>query len=59
MPDNLRKTKTDELLARADEVMQQAQSLRSDISKRMHQQRAHDRQVTQPLKPRKRPKRQN
>jgi hypothetical protein len=60
MPENLRKTKTDELLARVDEVMEQAQSLRTDIIKRMHQQRADDRTVTQPLGPRRKaPKRHN
>jgi hypothetical protein len=61
MPEqDLKKTKTDELLARVDEVVKQAQSLRTDISTRMRQQRAHDRSVTQPLSPRKMPrKRQN
>jgi hypothetical protein len=58
MPEDLRKTKTDELLARADKVMKQAQSLRSDISSQMRRQREDNRSVTQPLSPRKR-KRQN
>jgi hypothetical protein len=59
MPDDPRKTKTDELLARVDAIMEQSQSLRTDITRRMRQQRAHDRPVTQPLSPRKAPKRQN
>jgi hypothetical protein len=59
MPEDLRKTKTDELLARADKVMEQAQSLRTDISRQMRQQRADNRSVTQPLSPRKAPKRRN
>jgi hypothetical protein len=59
MPEDSRKTKTDELLARADQVMKQAQSLRTDISRQMRQRRADDRSVTQPLSPRKIQRRQN
>ena len=59
MPEDFRKTKTDEVLASVDKVMEQAQSLRTDISQQMRQQRAHDRSVTQPLSPRKVPKRRN
>ena len=53
MPEDTRKTKTDELLARVDAIMEQSQSLRTDINTRMRQQRAHDRPVTQPISPRK------
>jgi hypothetical protein len=53
MPEDLRKTTTDELLARADQVMKQAQSLRTDIDEQMRQHRSNERSVTQPLSPRK------
>ena len=44
---------TRRLLAYVDRVVQQSQSLQSDISKRMREQRADDRPVTQPLGSRK------
>ena len=59
MPEESRKTKTDELLASADKVMEQAKSLRTDITREMRRQRAHDRPVSQPLGPRRVPKRRN
>jgi hypothetical protein len=59
MPEDLRKSKTDEILARVKEVIEQAQSLRTDISRQMDERRKQDRSVTQPLSPRKPRKRHN
>jgi hypothetical protein len=48
MPED-QEDETRRLLADVDRVVEQSQSLQSDITKRMREQRAEDQPVTQPL----------